>query len=72
MTRLEVTGLYEREFRQCVNEGAYCTPYTLLRLLADLIPEIPDKILYLDMDIMIAGDIRELYDIDVSGWSMRR
>ena len=67
VTRLEVTGLYEREFRQCVNEGAYCTPYTLLRLLADLIPEIPDKILYLDMDIMIAGDIRELYDIDVSG-----
>ncbi len=67
VTRLDVTGLYEREFRQCVNEGAYCTPYTLLRLLADLIPEIPDKILYLDMDIMIAGDIRELYDIDVSG-----
>lgn len=67
VTRLEVTGLYEKEFRQCVNEGAYCTPYTLLRLLADLIPEIPDKILYLDMDIMIAGDIRELYDMDVSG-----
>ena len=67
VNRLDVTGLYEREFRQCVNEGAYCTPYTLLRLLAELIPEIPDKILYLDMDIMIAGDIRELYDIDVSG-----
>ena len=67
VNRLDVTGLYEREFRQCVHEGAYCTPYTLLRLLADLIPEIPDKILYLDMDIMIAGDIRELYDIDVSG-----
>lgn len=66
VTRLDVTELYEKEFRQCVNEGAYCTPYTLLRLLADMIPEIPDKILYLDMDIMIAGDIRELYDIDVS------
>lgn len=67
VTRLDVTELYEKEFRQCVNEGAYCTPYTLLRLLADLIPGIPDKLLYLDMDIMIAGDIRELYDIDVSG-----
>lgn len=67
VTRLDVTELYETEFCQCVNEGAYCTPYTLLRLLADRIPEIPDKLLYLDMDIMFAGDIRELYDIDVSG-----
>mgnify|MGYP002510720811 FL=1 len=67
VTRLDVTELYEREFRECANEGAYCTPYTLLRLLADITPGIPDKILYLDIDIMIAGDIRELYDYDVSG-----
>lgn len=66
VTRLDVTDLYEREFGGCVNEGAYCTPYTLLRLLADITPGIPDRILYLDMDIMIAGDIRELYDIDIS------
>jgi len=66
VTKLDVTEVYEQEFHKCVNEGAYCTPYTLLRLLADLIPEIPDKLLYLDIDIMIAGDIRELYSIDVS------
>lgn len=66
VTRLDVTDLYERTFHKCANEGAYCTPYTLLRLLADITPGIPDKILYLDMDIMIAGDIRELYDIDIS------
>lgn len=66
--RLDVTELYEREFGHCVNEGAYCTPYTLLRLLADLVPGIPDKLLYLDIDIMIAGDIKKLYDIDVSDY----
>ena len=66
VTRLDVTHLYEMAFHQCINEGAYCTPYTLLRLLADVTPGIPDKILYLDMDIMIAGDIKELYDIDIS------
>lgn len=66
--RLDVTELYEEEFHQCVNETAYCTPYTLLRLLADRIPELPDKLLYLDMDIMIAGDIRQLWEIDVSGY----
>lgn len=66
--KLDVTELYEEEFHQCVNETAYCTPYTLLRLLADRIPELPDKLLYLDMDIMIAGDIRQLWEIDVSGY----
>lgn len=66
--KLDVTELYEEEFHQCVNETAYCTPYTLLRLLADRIPEIPDKLLYLDMDIMIAGDIRQLWDVDISGY----
>lgn len=66
--RLDVTGLYEREFYQCVNETAYCTPYTLLRLLADLIPGIPDRLLYLDVDIMIAKDIRQLWDVDIAGY----
>ena len=32
--RVDVTDLYEEEFRKCKNENAYCTPYTLLRLLA--------------------------------------
>lgn len=66
--KLDVTEMYEREFHECVNETAYCTPYTLLRLLADLYPGLPDKLLYLDMDIMIAGDIKKLWDIDVSGY----
>ena len=55
--KVDVTDLYEKEFKNCANEGAYCTPYTLLRLLADKIPNIPDKLLYLDIDIMIiTGD----------------
>jgi lipopolysaccharide biosynthesis glycosyltransferase len=65
--RVDVTGLYEREFGHCPNEGAYCSPYTLLRLLADLVPGMPDKLLYLDVDILFNRDIRLLYDTDVSG-----
>lgn len=64
--KLDVTELYEREFGGCVNETAYCTPYTLLRLLADLYPGIPDKLLYLDIDVMIAGDIGTLWNVDVA------
>lgn len=66
--KIDVTDLYEKEFLNCANENAYCTPYTLLRLLADLIPEIPDKLLYLDIDIMVADDISKLYNIDISDY----
>ena len=63
---VDVTGLYEKWFGGCPNEDAYCSPYTLLRLLADLVPGMPDKLLYLDVDILFQRDIRLLYDIDVS------
>lgn len=61
-------GLYEKEFANCANENAYCTPYTLLRLLADLVPNMPSKLLYLDIDMMIGDDITKLYNIDVSNY----
>lgn len=66
VTKIDVTDLYEKEFGHCKNENAYCTPYTLLRLMADLVPEIPEKILYLDIDMMIAKDLSELYNTDIS------
>lgn len=64
--KIDVTDLYEKEFGHCKNENAYCTPYTLLRLLADLVEEIPDKILYLDIDMMAGDDVSKLYNIDIS------
>ena len=68
VTKLDITEIYEQEFKNCVNEGAYCTPYTLLRLFADLVPEIPDKLLYLDIDMMAGGDIATLYNIDIEDY----
>ena len=62
----DVTELYQKEFAGCPNEGAYCSPYTLIRLLADLVPGLPDKLLYLDADVMFNRDVHLLYDIDVS------
>lgn len=66
--KIDVTEIYEREFGKCKNEGAYCTPYTLLRLLADLIPNMPDKLLYLDIDMMAGDDISKLYNIDIDNY----
>lgn len=66
VTKIDVTNLYENEFHKCKNETAYCTPYTLLRLLADLVPDLPNKILYLDIDMMANDDISKLYNTDIS------
>lgn len=64
--KIDITEIYEKEFGHCKNENAYCTPYTLLRLLADLVPDMPEKLLYLDIDMMVAGDISELYNTDIT------
>ena len=66
LTVTDVGDLYRRYFSGCPNEGAYCSPYTLIRLFADLVPGIPDKLLYLDADVMFNRDVHLLYDTDVS------
>lgn len=64
----DVTEYYEKYFAGCPNEGAYCSPYTLIRLFADKFDSIPDKLLYLDADIMFNRDIRLLWDIPLDGY----
>lgn len=66
--KIDVSKLYEEEFAHCPNEQCYCSPYTLLRLFMDKIPGIPDKILYLDVDILFNRDIALLYETDVAGY----
>lgn len=68
VTKIDVSDLYNEEFAHCPNEQCYCSPYTLLRLFLDKMPDVPDKILYLDIDIMFNRDICLLYDTDVSGY----
>ena len=64
----DVTEHYMNSFSGCPNEGAYCSPYTLIRLFADLYESIPDKLLYLDTDIMFNRDVRLLWNEDLSGF----
>ena len=66
VVKIDVSDIYMREFSGCPNEDAYCSPYTLIRLFTDLIPDIPEKLLYLDADVMFNRDVHLLYDTDVS------
>lgn len=64
---VDVTEIYETHLKHNANEGCYCSPYTLLRLLADL-TEMPEKFLYLDADVMLCKDVGLLYDMDISAY----
>ena len=63
--KVDVTEIYEKELGKSINEKTKYTPYAMLRLLADLVPNMPDKLLYLDIDMMVAKDILDLYNIDI-------
>ncbi|MBQ8923320.1 MAG: hypothetical protein IJ053_00860 [Lachnospiraceae bacterium] len=65
---IDVTDIYNREFAGSPNEQCYCSPYTLIRLFMDMLPDIPDKILYLDADIMFQHDVALLYNYDVTNY----
>lgn len=45
------------------------TPFAFLRLFADKI-DLPDKIIYLDSDIMFNGNIKELFDYDITNYEL--
>lgn len=68
--KIDVTEIYEKEFGQSPNEQCYCSPYTLIRLFADLVQETKNlsKLLYLDVDLLFNCDIDLLYNIDVSAF----
>ena len=66
---IDVTEFYKKE-PATANRRSYFTPYCMLRLYADQIPEIPDKILYLDTDIVCLKNPMEFYKIDNSKYEM--
>lgn len=50
------------------NQATDYTPYCMLRLLADKVAELPDKVLYLDYDTVVCKDIQSLWDIDITNY----
>lgn len=64
--KVDVTALYEELLGKSPNEGCYCSPYTLLRLLADKVDGFSSRLLYLDADIMFNRDIHLLTQYDIS------
>ena len=68
VTVYDLTELYMKTADRNKNAKSKYTPYTLLRLFLSELAGIPDKILYLDVDTMCAGDIAPLFDTDIEGY----
>lgn len=52
------------------NMATRFTPCCMFRLYADLVPELPDKLLYLDYDVVARLDCSALYAADVSEYEV--
>ncbi|MDO4376320.1 MAG: glycosyltransferase, partial [bacterium] len=46
------------------------TPFCMLRLYADQIEELPNKILYLDNDVVALRDPKAFYDLDITDYDL--
>lgn len=68
ITLVDITDNYKREMLVGANMDTNYTPYIFLRLFADEIKAIPDKVLYLDADIVVYDDLKDLYNIDISDY----
>ena len=70
ITLIDTTELIKKEVLSSVNQKTHYTPYIFIRLFSDKIKELPDKILYLDCDIVCYKDIKEIFDIDIEEYDV--
>ncbi|WP_294604670.1 glycosyltransferase [Lactobacillus rizhaonensis] len=63
---MDCTGLFVRE-PLIANMSTHFTPYAMLRLFADEIPQLPNKILYLDADVIVRRSLVSFYQQDLTG-----
>lgn len=69
VTLVDMGREFRREMSGSKNLESSYTPYAMLRLLADLFP-MPEKLLYIDCDVLFARDVSLLWDTDVSDYHL--
>lgn len=64
---LDVKKEFLEAFSKSPNLDSFYTPYCLLRLLADKL-NLPEKILYLDSDVLFVNNVNMLYSWSIVGY----
>lgn len=67
--RIDITELFKKEI-PLINFETRFTPCCMLRLFADKISELPDKLLYLDTDIICRKDFTDLYNQNIDNFEV--
>jgi len=67
---IDCTAMFDEEMAKSKNLKTHYTPYIFLRLMVDIIPDMPEKILYLDTDVVAYQDISELWQIDLKDYEL--
>lgn len=67
--KIDITELFNNELPK-KNMQTRFTPYCMMRLFIDEIPEIEDRILYLDTDVVARKDFSEFYEQDISKYEL--
>lgn len=65
VTLLDISEMF-KNYLPVSNMKTRFTPLCMLRLFADMVPEIPDRILYLDTDVLCRADFKDLYYSDIT------
>lgn len=63
---IDCTELFN-ESQPSANMNSRFTPYSMLRLYVDLIPDMPDRLLYLDNDVICREPFDDFYYQDLTG-----
>lgn len=63
--KFDITRLFQAQLPQA-NMATRFTPNCMLRLYADLIPELPERLLYLDADVLCHLDCSKFYEQDLT------
>lgn len=66
---LDISDLFAQELPEA-NLSTRFTPCCMLRLFADQVPVLPEKLLYLDNDVLCRGDISDFYHQDMEGFEL--
>ncbi|UQS83110.1 glycosyltransferase family 8 protein [Bombilactobacillus thymidiniphilus] len=65
LNKIDLTELFNH-YPPVANLNTMFTPYSMLRLYLDLVPAIPERILYLDADVICHHDFTEFYQQDLT------
>ena len=69
VAQVDVSDLFLRQ-PPTANLATRFTPCCMLRLYADLVPDLPDRILYLDSDVIVRENLAAFYHQPMDGFEL--